>query len=69
MSDYREVKFDPITYTNAYAKEHYDKITIVAPKGTKASFQTTAKAQGLSVTQYVLNAVKFYEQYSKKAGE
>lgn len=65
MNDYKEVKFDQIAYNNAYSKDHYDKITIVVPKGTKGKFKETAKKSGLSVTQYILKAVEFYEKYKE----
>lgn len=65
MEDYREVKFDQIAYNNAYAKEHYDKITIVVPKGTKGKFKDAAKESKLSVTQYILQAVEFFEQHKE----
>lgn len=65
MEDYREVKFDQFAYNNAYAKEHYDRITIVVPKGDKDKFKIAAKDLNLSVTQYILQAVEFFEQHSK----
>ena len=31
----KNTKFDPLKYVSEYTKEHYDRIMITAPKGTK----------------------------------
>ena len=58
----KKEKFDPLKYVSEYTKEHYDKITIIAPKGTKENYKNIAKSEGLSVSQYIMGAVKFYEK-------
>lgn len=56
-------KFDATVYLANYTKEHYDKITIIAPKGKKPELQAKAKARGLSTTQYILMAIDFFESH------
>lgn len=59
----KNAKFDPLKYVSEYTKEHYDRIMITAPKGTKQSVMKSAKAGGLSASQYILGAIKFYEDH------
>ena len=63
----KKEKFDANAYISNYTKEHYDKITIVAPKGTKANYKNVAKSEGLSVSQYIIGAVKFYKKNKSDA--
>lgn len=58
----KNTKFDPLKYVSEYTKEHYDRIMITAPKGTKEIYKNVAKSEGLSVSQYIIGAVKFYEK-------
>lgn len=58
----KKEKFDPLKYVSNYTKEHYDKITIIAPKGTKESVMKSAKDSGMSASKYILGAIKFYEK-------
>ena len=60
-------KFDANEYISKYAKEHYDRITITAPKGTKTDIQKKSKDDGLSASQYILGAIKFYEDHREDA--
>lgn len=57
----KKEKFDANVYISNYTKEHYDKITIIAPKGTKQSVMKSAKDNGMSASKYILGAIKFYE--------
>ena len=62
-------KFDAGEDISTYTKEHYDKITVIAPKGTRAVYRTKADEEGKSVTKYILGAVKFYEDHKDKDTE
>lgn len=53
-----EKEFDPVKYRNNYDREHYDKMLLSFPKGSKELFKEKAKAAGKSVSQYVLDLVK-----------
>lgn len=59
----KKEKFDANVYISNYTKEHYDKITIIAPKGTKESVMKSAKDSGMSTSKYILGAIKFYEDH------
>ena len=61
MEDYREVKFDRMKYNSDYTKEHYERITVLVPNGTKSSIQKRAADAGMSMTQYMLTALEYYE--------
>ena len=50
-------KFNPVKYRNDYDKEHYDKMLLSFPKGTKEIIKTKAKEAGKSISQYVLDLV------------
>ena len=59
----KDKKFDYQQYISNYTKEHYDKITVIAPKGLKDTYKNIAKSEGLSVSQYIMGAVRFYENH------
>ena len=65
----KKEKFDANVYISNYTKEHYDKITIIAPKGTKESVMKNAKDNGMSASKYILGAIKFYEKNSDSDSE
>ena len=44
-------------YRNKYTREHYDQITICAPKGFKEILRETAQAEGLNPSQLVVKLV------------
>lgn len=50
-------KFNPVKYRNDYDKEHYDKMLLSFPKGTKEIIKAKAKEAGKSISQYVLDLV------------
>ena len=56
-------KFDPMKYVANYTKEHYDRITVTAPKGKKSDVTKKARDKGLSTSQYILGAIEFYEEH------
>ena len=47
--------FDKQDYVDQYKRDHYDRINIFVPKGTKAKVQDIAKAQGVSVSALILS--------------
>ena len=66
MEEVTKRKFDANEYLSNYAKEHYDKITIITPKGYKDKVKTIADADRLSMSQYVIGAIEFYEKHRNK---
>jgi uncharacterized protein (DUF1778 family) len=51
-------KFDPVKYRQGYDREHYERVNLSLPKGSKQIIQDRAKAYGLSTSQYVMNLVQ-----------
>lgn len=52
-----EEKFDQIKYQNEYNKQKYDRITIMVPKGVKEELKAKAKAEGMSMNEYICSKV------------
>lgn len=46
-------------YVNEYAKNHYDRLTLLLPKGQKQEAQSIAKDLGISTTQLYQQALKY----------
>ena len=44
-----------------YSMEHYERIVIASPKGTKEQWKKYAERDGLTVTRYVMKCVEQYE--------
>lgn len=44
-------------YVNAYQKEKYDRISVMAHKGKKAEYQEAARLQGLSLSAFIMQCV------------
>lgn len=44
--------------TREYNKERYEQIAIKVPKGTKEKIKAAAEAAGMSLTAYIMAAVK-----------
>ncbi len=44
-------------YVNAYQKEKYDRITVMAQKGKKAEYQAAAKLKGISLSAFIMECV------------
>ncbi len=53
-----EKSYDKVKYNNEYNKEKYDKILIAVRKGKKAEWTAKAKAEGLSLTAYIIKKVE-----------
>ena len=51
-------KFDQIEYQNKYIKEKYDCINLTVPKGEKAIIKEKANDVGISVNEYIYQAIK-----------
>jgi hypothetical protein len=45
-------------YKNQHAKEHYDRIHVVVPKGMKKMIQNLASEKGMSVRAYIQDLVR-----------
>lgn len=50
-------------YIDGYKREHYDRITITAPKGTKERWKQLAEAREMSISQMAIRAV---DEFTKK---
>lgn len=44
-------------YRNAYGKDHYERIEILVPIGTKDRIKAYADRNGLTVTQYIMRLI------------
>lgn len=50
-------------YIDSYKREHYDRITITAPKGTKERWREQAEARGMSISQMAMQSV---DEFTRK---
>lgn len=50
--------FDQKTYIANYNKENYDRIELKIPKGKKAEWKAKAKAEGLSLTEWITKQIE-----------
>ena len=57
--------FDGIVYRNEYNKKNYDRIVVMAPKGSKDILKQLSSSDGISVNKYILNAIEFYSNHRK----
>ena len=53
-----EEKFNPVKYRNNYDREHYERVNLSLPKGSKELIKSKAEAAGKSISQYILDLVK-----------
>lgn len=53
-----EKKFDQISYINSFNAQHYDKFTLLLPKGKKEELKAKAKEQGKSLSAYILDIIE-----------
>lgn len=51
-------KEDAIKYVNAYQKEKYDRITVMASKGKKAEYEAAAKFKGMKLSAFIQDCVE-----------
>ena len=50
-------EFDPIKYKNDFAKEQYDRLNIVVPKGRKAAIKEHYEGKGYKSLNSYINAL------------
>lgn len=53
-----EKKFNQSEYIANYNKETYDRIELKIPKGKKAEWKAKAKAEGLSLTEWITKQIE-----------
>lgn len=51
-------KFNQAAYTADYNKKNYDRVELKLPRGMKTKWQEEAKAEGLSLTEYITQRVE-----------
>jgi plasmid stability protein len=49
--------FDAVAYKNAYTNEHYDRFSLILPKGTKRELQAIAARQNQSMNAVITTAL------------
>lgn len=47
-----------LSYIAQYQKDNYDRITVMAPKGTKEEIRKAAELKGTNTSAFVLDCVK-----------
>lgn len=47
-----------LSYIAQYQKDNYDRITVMAPKGTKKEIKKAAELKGMKISGFVLDAVQ-----------
>lgn len=50
--------FNKMRYDNDYRREHYDTLTVLVPKGKRKELKEAATLKGLTVSQYVVEALE-----------
>lgn len=53
-------KAQAVKYQNEFNRTKYDRITIMLDKGGKEELKTRAAARGISVNEYVKQAIEHY---------
>lgn len=46
-----------LSYIAQYQKDNYDRITVMAPKGTKDQIRTAASLKNMKMSEFVLDCV------------
>lgn len=46
-----------LSYIAQYQKDNYDRITVMAPKGTKNQIRTAASLKNMKMSEFVLDCV------------
>lgn len=59
-------EYNKVTYNNSFNAEHYDRFSLMLPKGMKEQLKADAKAAGMSVNAYILQAVQAYQSSQSK---
>lgn len=55
-----------LSYIAQYQKVNYDRITVMAPKGTKEEIRKAAELKGMKISGFVLDAVQKELERMKK---
>jgi len=50
-------KFDSVKYRNQFEREHYDRLTILVPKGKKEVIKKAAADSGMSMSELIMDAL------------
>ena len=58
VNKHEEKKFDQNAYIREYNEKTYDRIELKIPKGKKAEWKAKAKAEGLSLTEWITKQVE-----------
>lgn len=45
-------------YKHNFAREHYDRVSLNIPKGTKETWKERAAAEGLSLSEWIIKRVE-----------
>ncbi len=56
-TDQTSSSFDSVRYKNDYIRLNYDRITLAVKKGRKEKWNTEARAQALSLSEYITRKV------------
>ena len=57
-----EKEFDQIKYIAEYNKKNYDRLTLMVPKGLKDQWKEQAKAEGMSLTAWIIKKTERVEK-------
>ena len=55
-----------LSYIAQYQKDNYERITVMAPKGTKDDIKKAASLKGMKISAFVLDAVQKELERMKK---
>jgi len=53
-----EKKFNSTAYKAEFNKANYDRVELKIPKGKKAEWKAKAKAEGLSLTEWITKQIE-----------
>jgi hypothetical protein len=59
-------KEDELSYIAKYQKEKYDRITVMAPKGTKDELRKAAELKSMKLSAFILDCVNKELERMKK---
>lgn len=59
------MKKDNTTYKNDFAREKYDRFSLMLNKGDKEKYTELAKAEEKSLNDFIKTAIKFYIENHK----
>ena len=50
--------FDIASYKNGYAREHYDRVNLIVPKGFREEVKEHARERGETMNAYILRLIR-----------